>query len=277
MTIAATTIKSGVARDRPQPRFSSVCHGRHASCSPPRPAVPGRVHRRYRACVSHGLARAPADGRVSQDRRRRPAESSRARAPGGASHGWRQAWLATEDSIGDRLTFVPPFVNERFDGPPFWSCTFTALLNGANVGWLGQKPATHAEVAAACRGVGRFGHARRQPSEPHGPGDEGPLQDQSVAIERCSEKEAQRRLAQRLGARRRRDLRRAAGPAPALEPAVQARPPGARSSAGRPAGRASSTRWPRWARRMPASGSPGPTSRGRGGRPSSSGSRKAST
>jgi hypothetical protein len=49
--------------------------------------------------------------------------------------------------IGSRRTFVPPFVNERFDGPPFWACTFTALLNGANVGWLGALPATHAEVA----------------------------------------------------------------------------------------------------------------------------------
>ena len=53
------------------------------------------------------------------------------------------------EQIGDRLTFVPPFVNERFDGPPFWACTFTALLNGANVGWLGQKPATHAEERAS--------------------------------------------------------------------------------------------------------------------------------
>src|SRR5262245_14703471 len=49
--------------------------------------------------------------------------------------------------IGSRRTFVPPFVNERFDGPPFWACTYTALLNGANVGYLGRLPATHAEVA----------------------------------------------------------------------------------------------------------------------------------
>jgi hypothetical protein len=49
--------------------------------------------------------------------------------------------------IGPRRTYVPPFVNERFDGPPFWACTFTALLNGANVGYLGALPATHAEVA----------------------------------------------------------------------------------------------------------------------------------
>jgi hypothetical protein len=49
--------------------------------------------------------------------------------------------------IGSRRTFVPPFVNERFDGPPFWACTYTALLIGANVGYLGRLPATHAEVA----------------------------------------------------------------------------------------------------------------------------------
>ena len=52
------------------------------------------------------------------------------------------------EQIGGRLTYLPPFVNERFDGPPYWACTFTALLNGANVAWMGQKPATHAEVAA---------------------------------------------------------------------------------------------------------------------------------
>ena len=49
--------------------------------------------------------------------------------------------------IGSRRTYFPPFVNERFDGPPFWACTYTALLNGANVAWLGALPATHAEVA----------------------------------------------------------------------------------------------------------------------------------
>lgn len=52
------------------------------------------------------------------------------------------------ESIGGRQTYIPPFVNERFDGPPYWSCTYTALLNGANVAWLGRKPATHSEVAA---------------------------------------------------------------------------------------------------------------------------------
>ena len=47
--------------------------------------------------------------------------------------------------IGARETYFPPFVNERFD-PPFWACTFAALLNGANVGFLGNKPPTHDEV-----------------------------------------------------------------------------------------------------------------------------------
>ena len=47
--------------------------------------------------------------------------------------------------VGARQTYFPPFVNERFD-PPFWACTFAALLNGANVGFLGNKPPTHDEV-----------------------------------------------------------------------------------------------------------------------------------
>jgi hypothetical protein len=47
--------------------------------------------------------------------------------------------------IGARQTYFPPFVNERFD-PPFWACTFAALLNGANVGFLGNRPPTHDEV-----------------------------------------------------------------------------------------------------------------------------------
>ncbi len=98
------------------------------------------------------------------------------------------------EQIGDRLTFVPPFVNERFDGPPFWACTFTALLNGANVGWLGQKPATHAEVAALAgasgdsdtRGGSRSSHMVRAMKVRY---------KTSVAIERCNEREVQRRLA----------------------------------------------------------------------------------
>ena len=56
--------------------------------------------------------------------------------------------------IGGRSTYLPPFVNERFDGPPYWACTFTSLLNGANVGWLGEKPATQAEVRALARASG---------------------------------------------------------------------------------------------------------------------------
>jgi hypothetical protein len=56
--------------------------------------------------------------------------------------------------IGGRKTYVPPFVNERFDGPPYWACTFTSLLNGANVGWLGEKPATQREVRALARASG---------------------------------------------------------------------------------------------------------------------------
>ena len=98
------------------------------------------------------------------------------------------------EQIGDRLTFVPPFVNERFDGPPYWACTYTALLNGANVGWLGQKPATHAEVAALAgasgdsdtRGGSRSSHMVRAMKVRY---------KTSVAIERCSEREVQRRLA----------------------------------------------------------------------------------
>ena len=48
--------------------------------------------------------------------------------------------------IGARETYFPPFVNELFDGPPYWACTFAALLNGANVGFLGNRPPTHDEV-----------------------------------------------------------------------------------------------------------------------------------
>ncbi len=51
--------------------------------------------------------------------------------------------------IGGRSTYFPPFVDERFstkkDGG-FWACTFASLLNGANVGYLGAKTPTHAEV-----------------------------------------------------------------------------------------------------------------------------------
>jgi hypothetical protein len=98
------------------------------------------------------------------------------------------------EQIGNRLTFFPPFVNERFDGPPFWACTYTALLNGANVGWLGQKPATHAEVAALAgasgdsdtRGGSRSSHMVQAVRTRY---------KASVEIERCNGDEAQRRLA----------------------------------------------------------------------------------
>jgi hypothetical protein len=56
--------------------------------------------------------------------------------------------------IGNRKTFIPPFVNERFDGPPYWACTFTALLIGANVGYLGRKPATYDEIRKLARASG---------------------------------------------------------------------------------------------------------------------------
>jgi hypothetical protein len=56
--------------------------------------------------------------------------------------------------IGSRETYFPPFVNERFDGPPYWACTFTALLNGANVGFLGNRDPSHAEVRKLARASG---------------------------------------------------------------------------------------------------------------------------
>src|SRR3954452_8745952 len=48
--------------------------------------------------------------------------------------------------IGGRSTYFPPFVNERFGKRPYWACTFASLLNGANVGWLGQQEASPDEV-----------------------------------------------------------------------------------------------------------------------------------
>jgi hypothetical protein len=56
--------------------------------------------------------------------------------------------------VGERETYFPPFVNERFDGPPWWACTFTALLNGVNVGYLGRKEASHREIRALARASG---------------------------------------------------------------------------------------------------------------------------
>lgn len=56
--------------------------------------------------------------------------------------------------VGGRRTYFPPFVNERFGEPPYWACTFASLLNGANVGWLGQLPATVAEIRALAKASG---------------------------------------------------------------------------------------------------------------------------
>jgi hypothetical protein len=53
--------------------------------------------------------------------------------------------------FGNRRTYMPPFVNERHGTPPFWSCTFASLLNGANVGFLGTKPAVFDEVLALAK------------------------------------------------------------------------------------------------------------------------------
>ncbi len=58
------------------------------------------------------------------------------------------------EDIGGRRTFLPPFVNERFDGPPYWACTFAALLNGANVAALGTIAASHDEVRALAKASG---------------------------------------------------------------------------------------------------------------------------
>jgi hypothetical protein len=96
--------------------------------------------------------------------------------------------------IGGRLTYVPPFVNERFDGPPFWACTFTALLNGANVGWLGQKPATHAEVAALA-GASGDANTRGGSRSSHMIAAVRVRYRQSVALDNVSVERAQERLA----------------------------------------------------------------------------------
>lgn len=55
--------------------------------------------------------------------------------------------------IGERPTYFPPFVNERFDDS-WWSCTFASLLNAANVGFHGAQPATHKEVTALAKASG---------------------------------------------------------------------------------------------------------------------------
>jgi hypothetical protein len=60
----------------------------------------------------------------------------------------------TTRKIGARETYFPPFVNELFGGPPYWACTFAALLNGANVGFLGNREPSHAEVRKLARASG---------------------------------------------------------------------------------------------------------------------------
>lgn len=50
---------------------------------------------------------------------------------------------------------MPTFCNERFDGPPFWACTFSAGRMGANVATLGRRsPPTYAEIAALAKASG---------------------------------------------------------------------------------------------------------------------------
>lgn len=56
--------------------------------------------------------------------------------------------------IGNRKTFLPTFVDERFDGPPYWACTFTALCMGLTVASLGRLPATHTEILALAKASG---------------------------------------------------------------------------------------------------------------------------
>jgi hypothetical protein len=56
--------------------------------------------------------------------------------------------------VGGRRTYFPPFANEVFGNSPYWSCTFTSLLNGANVGWLGRWPNTPNEIRALAKASG---------------------------------------------------------------------------------------------------------------------------
>jgi hypothetical protein len=60
----------------------------------------------------------------------------------------------TERLIGDRPTYFPPFVNERFGKPPYWACTFASLLNGANVGFRGAQEASEREIRALAKASG---------------------------------------------------------------------------------------------------------------------------
>ena len=67
--------------------------------------------------------------------------SARSRSGGGGGHHERLA--------RNRLSGRPISRRSSTSGstdPPYWACTFAALLNGANVGFLGNKPPTHDEV-----------------------------------------------------------------------------------------------------------------------------------
>jgi len=44
----------------------------------------------------------------------------------------RWVWMS-----GHRI-YLPPFANQRFTAPRFWACTFTSMINGAQVGFLGK-------------------------------------------------------------------------------------------------------------------------------------------
>lgn len=61
----------------------------------------------------------------------------------------------TRIPIGGREVAMPTFCNERFDGPPYWACTFSAGRMGANVATLGRRsPPTYAEIAALAKASG---------------------------------------------------------------------------------------------------------------------------
>ncbi len=40
--------------------------------------------------------------------------------------------------MNGRRVYFPPFTNQRFTGRPFWACTFTSMINGADVGFIGE-------------------------------------------------------------------------------------------------------------------------------------------
>jgi hypothetical protein len=40
--------------------------------------------------------------------------------------------------MNGRQVYFPPFANQRFTGTPFWACTFTSMINAADIGFLGE-------------------------------------------------------------------------------------------------------------------------------------------